>query len=107
MKAGPKPEAKTLSLWAIVLGGAWVAAHSLLMAFWPLWSERPYGLSMRDAIVSGAFLIISWSPVYGSVWIDKFLGRKLKAFNEAAFGLGDTGARESALNNPPSPAGYR
>jgi hypothetical protein len=74
-----RTRAKALSLWAIVAGGVWVAAHSLLMALWPLWSERPYGLSMRDIIFSGAFLIISWSPVYGSVWIDKFLGRKLNA----------------------------
>jgi hypothetical protein len=70
-----RPKAKALSLRAIVAGGAWVAAHSLLMALWPLWSERAYGLSMRDVLLSGMFLILSWSPVYGSVWIDKFLGR--------------------------------
>jgi hypothetical protein len=70
-------KAKGLSLWAIVLGGVWVAAHSIIMAFWPRWNERPYGLSMKDILFSGAFLILSWSPVYGSVWIDKFLNRKL------------------------------
>jgi hypothetical protein len=70
-------EAKALSMWAIVAGGVWVAVHSVIMALWPRWNERPYGLTMRDILLSGAFLIISWSPVYGSIWIDKFLGRKL------------------------------
>jgi hypothetical protein len=70
-------KAKGVSLWAIVAGGFWVAFHSVLMALWPLWSERSYGLSMRDVLFSGVFLILSWSPVYGSIWIDKFLGRKL------------------------------
>jgi hypothetical protein len=70
-------EAKALSMWAIVAGGVWVAAHSVIMALWPRWNERPYGLTMQDILWSGAFLIIAWSPVYGSIWIDKFLGRKL------------------------------
>jgi hypothetical protein len=82
VKGRNRPEAKALSLWAIVAGGVWVAAHSLLMALWPLWSDRPYGLAMRDILLSGIFLILSWSPVYGSVWIDKFLGRKLKVMSE-------------------------
>ena len=71
-------KAKGVSLLAIVAGGLWVALHSVLMALWPLWNERPYGLSMKDILVSGVFLILSWSPVYGSIWIDKFLGRKLE-----------------------------
>ncbi|MDR0708584.1 MAG: hypothetical protein LBF77_00790 [Spirochaetaceae bacterium] len=86
MKERGKPEAKALSLRAIVLGGVWVAAHSLFMALWPLWSERPYGLSMRDSLFSGVFLIVSWSPVYGSIWIDKFLGRKLDGIGKGARG---------------------
>lgn len=86
MKERNKPEAKALSLGAIVAGGVWVASHSLLMALWPLWSERAYGLSMRDILLSGVFLIASWSPVYGSVWIDKFLGRRLDALAKDAGG---------------------
>jgi hypothetical protein len=70
-------KAKGISLWAIVAGGLWVALHTVLAALWPLWSERPYGLSMKDILLSGMFLILSWSPVYGSIWIDKFLERKL------------------------------
>jgi hypothetical protein len=83
---GRKPEAKSLSLWAIVSGGVWVAAHSVLMALWPHWNERPYGLNMKDIIWSGTFLIISWSPVYGSIWIDKFLRRKLDVLSQTKEG---------------------
>lgn len=75
-------KAKGVSLLAIVAGGLWVALHAVLMALWPLWNERPYGLSMNDILLSGVFLILSWSPVYGSIWIDKFLTRKLEDINK-------------------------
>jgi len=68
-------KAKSVSLWAIVLAAVWVAVLFLVKGFFPLFSDgKSFDLSWQEIILSGAFFVVAFSPVYRSIWLDKKLG---------------------------------
>ncbi len=67
---------KDLSKWGVVIGTVLVVALSILKAFWGLFSSASFGLSMTEIVMVGGFCVVAWSPVYVSLWIDKFTGKK-------------------------------
>ncbi|MDR1909652.1 MAG: hypothetical protein LBQ35_07045 [Spirochaetaceae bacterium] len=66
-----QPGAKGISLASMVVAGAWIAALSLLKAFWGLLSPKPFGLSMEEILLSGVVLAAVFTPVYLSIILDK------------------------------------
>jgi hypothetical protein len=73
----PSAKAKELSKWSIVFGVFLVVVLSLARGFWPLVVPGvAFGMSQVDIILLGLFCIGAWSPVYLSLWFDKFLGPK-------------------------------
>lgn len=71
-----KKKAKDQSRRAIIAASIWVFIHSVIKALFPMLGFGEYGLSMKEIVESGAFIIIGWAPVYGSIWLDKVFGRK-------------------------------
>lgn len=69
-------KAKEQSKKAIIWASLWVLFHSIVKALFPVFGFGEYGLSMQDIITSGSFFIVGWVPVYGSIWLDKFFGKK-------------------------------
>ncbi len=67
---------KDVSKWAIVFASVWIIAHSVLRALWPLVGTGEYGLTMAEIVSSGVTLVIVWTPVYRSIWLDKKTGRQ-------------------------------
>jgi hypothetical protein len=59
----------------------WIAGLSLLKAIWPLLSKTEFGLTMNEILLSGVVLAAVFTPVYLSMWIDKFIAA-FKGFNE-------------------------
>lgn len=71
-----KKKATEQSRRAIIAACFWVFIHSIIKALFPVLGFGEYGLSMREIVESGAFIIIGWAPVYGSIWLDKVFGRE-------------------------------
>jgi NADH:ubiquinone oxidoreductase subunit 5 (subunit L)/multisubunit Na+/H+ antiporter MnhA subunit len=65
-------DAKEISKWSMVVASIWIAGLSLLKAFWPLLSGAEFGLTMNEILLSGVVLAAVFTPVYLSLWIDKF-----------------------------------
>jgi NADH:ubiquinone oxidoreductase subunit 5 (subunit L)/multisubunit Na+/H+ antiporter MnhA subunit len=64
--------AREISKWSMVVASIWIAGLSLLKAFWPLLSGAEFGLTMNEILLSGVVLAAVFTPVYLSLWIDKF-----------------------------------
>ncbi len=68
-------QAKELSKWGIAIGVILVIGLSVIRGFWPLFGGgTSFGMSQGDILLLGLFCIGAWSPVYLSMWFDKFLG---------------------------------
>ncbi|MDR0400247.1 MAG: hypothetical protein LBH51_04820 [Treponema sp.] len=65
-------DAREISKWSMVVASIWIAGLSLLKAFWPLLSGTEFGLTMNEILLSGVVLAAVFTPVYLSLWIDKF-----------------------------------
>jgi DMSO/TMAO reductase YedYZ heme-binding membrane subunit len=65
------PGAKDISLGSMVVAGVWIGALSLLKAFWGLVTEKGFGLSMEEILLSGVVLAAIFTPVYLSIILDK------------------------------------
>ncbi|MEL3908050.1 MAG: hypothetical protein P1P64_03415 [Treponemataceae bacterium] len=74
-KVQKKKKATEQSRKAIILASLWVLLHSIIKAVVPVLGYGEYGLSMQDIITSGSFFIIGWTPIYGSIWLDKFFSK--------------------------------
>ncbi|MDR2785004.1 MAG: hypothetical protein LBB83_03715 [Treponema sp.] len=74
--------ASAISKWSMVVASIWIAALSLLKAFWPVLSNTEFGLTMNEILLSGVVLAAVFTPVYLSLWIDKFTAG-FKGGNEA------------------------
>ena len=82
-------KAKSVSLWAIVLATVWVAVLFLLKGFFPFLADgKSFGLSCQEIILSGAFFVVAFSPVYRSIWLDKKLGISQSEVQDYAEGTG-------------------
>ncbi len=64
---------KIVSKWAIVLASVWIIINSTARAVSPFLGAE-YGLTMTEIISSASALVIVWTPVYRSIWLDKKLG---------------------------------
>ncbi len=64
---------KSVSKWAIVLASVWIIVNSAARAVSPFFGAE-YGLTMAEIISSASALVIVWTPVYRSIWLDKKLG---------------------------------
>lgn len=68
---GQGGDAQAVSLWVIVFSVAWVFGVSLVKAFYPFWGFGEFGLSIYEIIGVGVFLVVAFTPVYRSIWLDK------------------------------------
>ncbi len=66
---------KTVSKWAIVFASFWIIVNAIMRAVFPLFGAE-YGLTMKEIIASGITLVIVWTPVYRSVWLDKRIDKQ-------------------------------
>jgi hypothetical protein len=71
------PGAKDVSLASMVAAGTWIGALSLLKAFWGLFTQKEFGLSMEEILLSGVVLAAIFTPVYLSIVLDKIRDIKL------------------------------
>jgi hypothetical protein len=69
--------AKDVSFASMVIAGIWIAAMSLLKAFWHIISEAEFGLSMMEILLSGIALAAIFTPVYFSIFLDKIRDIKI------------------------------
>jgi DMSO/TMAO reductase YedYZ heme-binding membrane subunit len=63
--------AKDVSLASMVVAGVWIGALSMLKAFWGLMTQKEFGLSMEEILLSGVVLAAIFTPVYLSIILDK------------------------------------
>ena len=63
--------AKDVSLKSMIISAIWIGALSLLKAFWGLISEKAFGLTMNEIVLSGVIMAAIFSPVYLSIILDK------------------------------------
>jgi hypothetical protein len=63
--------AKDVSLASMIISAIWIGALSVVKAFWPLISDKPFGLSMNEIVLSGVIMAAVFSPVYLSIILDK------------------------------------
>jgi DMSO/TMAO reductase YedYZ heme-binding membrane subunit len=72
-----KKGAKDVSLSSMIISGVWIALLSLVKAFWHLFSEEEFGLSMDEILLSGVVLAAIFTPVYLSIVLDKIRDIKI------------------------------
>jgi hypothetical protein len=65
------PAAKDVTLKSMVISAIWIGALSLAKAFWGLVTEKAFGLSMNEIVLSGVVMAAVFSPVYLSIVLDK------------------------------------
>jgi hypothetical protein len=77
--AGKKngPEAKDVSLKSMIISAVWIGVLSLAKAFWGLVTEKAFGLSMSEIVLSGVIMAAVFSPVYLSIILDKIKDIKI------------------------------
>ena len=73
---------KTLSKWTIIGASVFILAMVLAKAVWGLFSEAPFGLSVWEILAVGGALVVLWTPVYASIYMDKVSERVLKKLGE-------------------------
>ena len=68
-----KNGAKDVSLASMILSAVWIGALSLAKALWGLIvsSDKPFGLTMNEIVLSGIVIAAVFSPVYLSIVLDK------------------------------------
>ncbi|HCC37019.1 MAG TPA: hypothetical protein DEQ14_05100 [Treponema sp.] len=71
------PSAKDISLKSMIIAAIWIGVLSLVKAAWALVSDKTFGLSMNDIVLSGVVMAAVFSPVYLSIILDKIKDIKL------------------------------
>lgn len=74
--------AKTLSKWTIIGATVLILALTLLKAAWGLISDKPFGLTVWEILAVGGVLVVLWTPVYASIYIDKLSAKMLDKIGE-------------------------
>jgi hypothetical protein len=69
--------AKDISLKSMIIAAVWIGALSLTKAFWGLISDKAFGLSMNEIVLSGLMMAAVFSPVYLSIVLDKIKDIKI------------------------------
>jgi len=70
-QTGKGVSAREVSKTSMIIAGVWIAALSLVKAFWGFVSERAFGLEMSEIIWSGIAIAAVFSPVYMSIFLEK------------------------------------
>lgn len=68
---------KNLSKWTIIGASVFIIAMVVVKAFWGLFSEAPFGLTVWEILAVAGCLVVLWTPIYASIYIDKISNRIL------------------------------
>ena len=73
--------AKDVSLASMIVSAIWIGVLSLAKALWGLVgaTDKPFGLTMNEIVLSGIVIAAVFSPVYLSIILDKI--REIKIGN--------------------------
>jgi len=71
------PSARDVSLKSMVIAAAWIGLLTLAKAFWGLISEKAFGLTVSEIVLSGLMIAAVFSPVYLSIVLDKIKDIKI------------------------------
>ncbi|MDR0584623.1 MAG: hypothetical protein LBG57_09800 [Treponema sp.] len=71
------PAAKDVSLKSMIISAVWIGGMSLAKAFWGLVTEKAFGLTMDEIVLSGIIMATVFSPVYLSIILDKIKDIKI------------------------------
>jgi len=65
--------ARDVSLASMIISAIWIGVLSLVKALWGLIvaSDKPFGLTMNEIVLSGIVIAAVFSPVYLSIILDK------------------------------------
>jgi len=66
-------KAKDVSLASMIISAIWIGVLSLAKALWGLivTTDKPFGLTMNEIVLSGIVIAAVFSPVYLSIILDK------------------------------------
>jgi len=71
------PSAKDVSLKSMIIAAAWIGLLTLAKAFWGLISDKAFGLSVSEIVLSGLMIAAVFSPVYLAIVLDKIKDIKI------------------------------
>jgi len=71
------PSAKDVSLKSMIIAAAWIGVLTLAKAFWGLVTEKAFGLSVSEIVLSGLMIAAVFSPVYLSIVLEKIRDIKI------------------------------
>ena len=71
VKKEDKGGAKEVTLRSMMVSAIWIGLLSLTKAFWAFVSEKAFGLTMNEIVLSGIVMAAIFSPVYLSIVLDK------------------------------------
>ena len=69
--------AKDVSLKSMIVSAIWIGVLSILKAFWGLLSDKAFGLTMNEIVLSGIIMAAVFSPVYLSIILEKIKDMKV------------------------------
>ena len=74
-----KHGAKDVTLISMIISAIWIGALSILKSFWGLivMTDKPFGLTMSEIVLSGVVMAAVFSPVYLSIILDKIKDIKI------------------------------
>ena len=65
---------KKVSSWAIILAVVLLVVLMLLRGFFPMFAGTEFGLATWEIIALATAIVVAFTPVYRSIWLDKQLG---------------------------------
>jgi polyferredoxin len=72
-KAGPKD----ISFKSMIVASVWVGVLTLAKAVWAIFSDKAFGLTMSEILITGFAMCAFFSPVYLSIALDKIKDIKI------------------------------
>jgi hypothetical protein len=69
-----KTKPKEMSVFAIIAASIWIIAGITAKAVFPAAFGSALDISVPEIISSGVILVVLWTPIYRSVWLDKKIG---------------------------------
>ena len=69
--------AKDVSLKSMIAAAVWIGVLSIVKALWGLVSDKAFGLTMSEIVLSGLMMAAVFSPVYLAIVLDKIRDIKI------------------------------
>jgi hypothetical protein len=63
--------AKDVSFKSMIISAVWIGVLTLAKAVWCIFSDKAFGLTMNEIVLSGVVMAAVFSPVYLSIVLDK------------------------------------